>query len=133
MATSIVYYSSELRTESTHLQSGETYITDAPIDNEGKGEAFSPTDIIATGLANCMLTIMGIVAKRKSLDIEGTKAEVTKIMGTEPRRISEIKIDFFFPKSYDKNSKQILQTAAINCPVAKSLANDLTQNINFHY
>ena len=133
MATSIVYYSSELRTESTHLQSGETYITDAPIDNEGKGEAFSPTDIIATGLANCMLTIMGIVAKRKSLDIEGTKAEVTKIMGTEPRRISEIKIDFFFPKSYDKNSKQLLQTAAINCPVAKSLANALTQTINFHY
>ena len=133
MATSIVYYSSELRTESTHLQSGETYITDAPIDNEGKGEAFSPTDIIATGLANCMLTIMGIVAKRKSLDIEGTKAEVTKIMGTEPRRISEIKIDFFFPKSYDKNSKKLLQTAAINCPVAKSLANDLTQTINFHY
>ena len=133
MATSIVYYSSELRTESTHLQSGETYITDAPIDNEGKAEAFSPTDIIATGLANCMLTIMGIVAKRKSLDIEGTKAEVTKIMGTEPRRISEIKIDFFFPKSYDKNSKQLLQTAAINCPVAKSLANDLTQTINFHY
>ena len=133
MATSIVYYSSELRTESTHLQSGETYITDAPIDNEGKGEAFSPTDIIATGLANCMLTIMGIVAKRKSLDIEGTKAEVTKIMGTEPRRISEINIDFFFPKSYDKNSKQLLQTAAINCPVAKSLANDLTQTINFHY
>ena len=133
MATSIVYYSSEHRTESRHLQSGETYITDAPIDNEGKGEAFSPTDIIATGLANCMLTIMGIVAKRKSLDIEGTKAEVTKIMGTEPRRISEIKIDFFFPKSYDKNSKQLLQTAAINCPVAKSLANDLTQTINFHY
>ena len=133
MATSIVYYSSELRTESTHLQSGETYITDAPIDNEGKGEAFSPTDIIATGLANCMLTIMGIIAKRKSLDIEGTKAEVTKIMGTEPRRISEINIDFFFPKSYDKNSKQLLQTAAINCPVAKSLANDLTQTINFHY
>ena len=133
MATSIVYYSSELRTESTHLQSGEIYITDAPIDNEGKGEAFSPTDIIATGLANCMLTIMGIVAKRKSLDIEGTKAEVTKIMGTEPRRISEIKIDFFFPKSYDKNSKQLLQTAAINCPVAKSLANSLTQTINFHY
>ena len=132
MVTSIVYYSSELRTESTHLQSGETYITDAPIDNEGKGEAFSPTDIIATGLANCMLTIMGIVAKRKSLDIEGTKAEVTKIMGTEPRRISEIKIDFFFPKSYDKNSTQLLQTAAINCPVAKSLDNDLTQTINFH-
>ena len=133
MMTSIVYYSGELRTESTHLQSGETYITDAPTDNEGKGNAFSPTDLIATGLANCMLTIMGIIAKRQSLDIEGTKAEVTKIMGTEPRMISEIRIDFFFPRSYDKDSKQLLQTSALNCPVAKSLANDLTQTINFHY
>ena len=133
MVTSIVYYSGELRTESTHLQSGEAYITDAPIDNEGKGEAFSPTDVIATGLANCMLTIMGIIAKRQSLDIEGTKAEVTKIMGTEPRRISEIRIDFFFPRSYDNDSKQLLQTSALNCPVAKSLANELTQTINFHY
>ena len=133
MATSIVYYSGELRTESTHLQSGEAYITDAPTDNEGKGEAFSPTDLIATGLANCMLTIMGIIAKRQSLDIEGTKAEVTKIMGTEPRRISEIRIDFFFPRSYDNDSKQLLQTSALNCPVAKSLANELTQTINFHY
>ena len=133
MVTSIVYYSGELRTESTHLQSGETYITDAPTDNEGKGKAFSPTDLIATGLANCMLTIMGIIAKKQSLDIEGTKAEVTKIMGTEPRMISEIRIDFFFPRSYDKDSKQLLQTSALNCPVAKSLANDLTQTINFHY
>ena len=131
--TSIVYYSGELRTESTHLQSGETYITDAPTDNEGKGKAFSPTDLIATGLANCMLTIMGIIAKKQSLDIEGTKAEVTKIMGPEPRMISEIRIDFFFPRSYDKDSKQLLQTSALNCPVAKSLANDLTQTINFHY
>jgi uncharacterized OsmC-like protein len=133
MTTSIVYYSGELRTESTHLQSGETYITDAPTDNEGKGNAFSPTDLIATGLANCMLTIMGIIAKKQSLDIEGTKAEVTKIMGTEPRMISEIRIDFFFPRSYDKDLKQLLQTSALNCPVAKSLANDLTQTINFHY
>jgi len=133
MTTSIVYYSGELRTESTHLQSGETYITDAPTDNEGKGNAFSPTDLIATGLANCMLTIMGIIAKKQSLDIEGTKAEVTKIMRTEPRMISEIRIDFFFPRSYDKDSKQLLQTSALNCPVAKSLANNLTQTINFHY
>jgi len=133
MSTSVVYYSGELRTESTHLQSGETYITDAPTDNEGKGEAFSPTDLIATGLANCMLTIMGIVAKRKSLTIEGTKAEVTKIMGKDPRRISEIKIDFFFSRSYDEDSKKLLQHAALNCPVAKSLADNLTQTINFHY
>ena len=133
MTTSIVYYSGELRTESTHLQSGETYITDAPTDNEGKGEAFSPTDLIATGLANCMLTIMGIVARRKSLIIEGTKAEVTKIMDKDPRRISEIRIDFFFPRSYDEDSKKLLQHAALNCPVAKSLADNLTQTINFHY
>jgi uncharacterized OsmC-like protein len=133
MTTSVVYYSGELRTESTHLQSGETYITDAPTDNEGKGEAFSPTDLIATGLANCMLTIMGIVARRKSLTIEGTKAEVTKIMGKDPRRISEIRIDFFFPRSYGEDSKKLLQHAALNCPVAKSLADNLTQTINFHY
>ena len=94
MSTSIVYYSGNLRTESAHLESGENYITDAPTDNEGKGQAFSPTDLIATGLANCMLTIMGIVARRESLEIEGTRAEVTKIMGTSPRCISEIKIDF---------------------------------------
>ena len=133
MSTSVVYYSGELRTESTHLQSGETYITDAPTDNEGKGEAFSPTDLIATGLANCMLTIMGIVARRKSLNIEGTKAEVTKIMGKDPRRIGEIRIDFFFSRSYDEGSKKLLQHAALNCPVAKSLADNLTQTINFHY
>ena len=133
MVTSVVYYSGELRTESTHLQSGETYITDAPTDNEGKGEAFSPTDLIATGLANCMLTIMGIVARRKSLTIEGTKAEVTKIMGKDPRRIGEIRIDFFFSRSYDEDSKKLLQHAALNCPVAKSLADNLTQTINFHY
>ena len=133
MTTSVVYYSGELRTESTHLQSGEAYITDAPTDNEGKGEAFSPTDLIATGLANCMLTIMGIVARRKSLTIEGTKAEVTKIMGKDPRRIGEIRIDFFFSRSYDEDSKKLLQHAALNCPVAKSLADNLTQTINFHY
>ena len=133
MSTSVVYYSGELRTESTHLQSGVTYITDAPTDNEGKGEAFSPTDLIATGLANCMLTIMGIVARRKSLTIEGTKAEVTKIMGKDPRRIGEIRIDFFFSRSYDEDSKKLLQHAALNCPVAKSLADNLTQTINFHY
>jgi len=87
MSTSIVYYSGNLRTESTHLESGENYITDAPTDNKGKGKAFSPTDLIATGLANCMLTIMGIVARRESLEIEGTRAEVTKIMGKNPRCI----------------------------------------------
>ena len=100
MSTSIVYYSGNLRTESTHIESGESYITDAPTDNQGKGKAFSPTDLIATSLANCMLTIMGIIAKRESLQIDGTRAEVTKIMDKNPRCISEIKIDFQFPRDY---------------------------------
>tara|TARA_B100000029_G_scaffold201193_1_gene199408 strand:- start:374 stop:775 length:402 start_codon:yes stop_codon:yes gene_type:complete len=133
MSTSIVYYSGSLRTNSTHLESGEEYITDAPTDNEGKGEAFSPTDLVASGLANCMLTIMGIIARRESLEIEGTKAEVTKIMGRDPRRIHEIKIDFQFPKSYSNNHKKLLEEGALNCPVAKSLSADLIQTINFYY
>ena len=100
MTTSTSKYSGELRTHSVHTQSGETYITDAPTDNEGKGEAFSPTDIVATSLANCMMTIMGIVSKRKGLIIEGTEAKIDKFMGTDPRRLTEIKIDFYFPVYY---------------------------------
>ena len=133
MPTSITYYSGNLRTESTHLESAENYITDAPTDNEGKAEAFSPTDLIATGLANCMLTIMGIIARRESLEIEGTKAEITKIMGRNPRCIHEIKIDFQFPTNYSDQHKKLLEDAALNCPVAKSLSADLIQTINFYY
>ena len=133
MSTSIVYYSGNLRTESTHIESGENYITDAPIDNQGKGKAFSPTDLIATSLANCMLTIMGIIAKRESLQIEGTRAEVTKIMGKNPRCISEIKIDFQFPRDYGDEEKMLLEEGALNCPVAKSLSANLIQTINFYY
>ena len=133
MPTSIVYYSGNLRTESTHIESGENYITDAPTDNQGKGKAFSPTDLIATSLANCMLTIIGIIAKRESLQIEGTRAEVTKIMGKNPRFISEIKIDFQFPRDYGDEQKKLLEEGALNCPVAKSLSANLIQTINFYY
>ena len=133
MPTSITYYSGNLRTESTHLESAENYITDAPTDNQGKGKAFSPTDLIATSLANCMLTIMGIIAKRESLQIEGTRAEVTKIMGKNPRCISEIKIDFQFPRDYADEQKKLLEEGALNCPVAKSLSANLIQTINFYY
>ena len=133
MPTSSSIYSGDLRTESVHTQSGETYITDAPVDNEGKGEAFSPTDIVASALANCMLTIMGIVSKRKGLIIKGTEAKVEKVMGTEPRRIKEIKIDFYLPSNFSQNQRKLLEKAAINCPVAKSLSTDLTQTIKFHY
>ena len=133
MTTSVVYYSGDLRTESEHLQSGNKIITDAPIDNEGKGEGFSPTDLVATSLANCMLTIMGIVARRHKVNIDGTRADVEKIMGTEPRRITEIQIEFYFPGNYDSKTKTILEKAALNCPVAKSLAESLQQSIEFNY
>ena len=133
MTTSTSKYSGELRTHSVHTQSGETYITDAPRDNEGKGEAFSPTDIVATSLANCMMTIMGIVSKRKGLIIEGTEAKIDKFMGTDPRRITEIKIDFYFPVNFSEDERKLLEKSALNCPVAKSLSSDLKQNIEFHY
>ena len=133
MTTSTSKYSGELRTHSVHTQSGETYITDAPTDNEGKGEAFSPTDIVATSLANCMMTIMGIVSKRKGMAIEGTEAKIDKFMGTDPRRITEIKIDFYFPLNFSEDERKLLEKSALNCPVAKSLSSDLKQNIQFHY
>ncbi len=133
MTTSVVYYSGDLRTESKHLQSGNKIITDAPIDNEGKGEGFSPTDLVATSLANCMLTIMGIAACRHKVNIDGTRADVEKIMGTEPRRITEIQIEFYFPGNYDSKTKTILEKAALNCPVAKSLAESLQQSIGFNF
>tara|TARA_B100001996_G_scaffold383044_1_gene377057 strand:+ start:3444 stop:3854 length:411 start_codon:yes stop_codon:yes gene_type:complete len=133
MPTSTATYSGDLRTKSVHTQSGETYITDAPIDNEGKGAGFSPTDIVATALANCMLTIMGIASNKKGLEIEGTEAKIDKSMGAEPRRIAEIKIDFYFPVNFSNDERKLLEKAAINCPVAKSLSSDLKQNIQFHY
>ena len=133
MTTSVVFYSGNLRTESQHLQSGEIITTDAPIDNEGTGQAFSPTDLAATSLANCMMTVMGIVASRHNIDIEGTRANVEKFMGVNPRRIIEIKIDFHFPNNYDTATKKLLEQAALNCPVAKSLSESISQNIHFNY
>jgi|TARA_B100001105_G_scaffold161649_1_gene130040 uncharacterized OsmC-like protein len=133
MIDSEVLYYGNLRTESKHIQSGNKVRTDAPIDNNGKGEAFSPTDLVATSLANCMLTVMGITANRHNIDINGTRAEVSKIMGVDPRRIIEIKIEFYFLSDYDIKYKKFLEQAAINCPVAKSLSEDLIQNIQFSY
>ena len=133
MTTSVVFYSGNLRTESQHLQSGEIITTDAPTDNEGTGQAFSPTDLAATSLANCMMTVMGIIANRHNIDIEGTRANVEKFMGVNPRRIVEIKIDFHFPTSYDTATKKLLEQAALNCPVAKSLSESISQNVHFNY
>ncbi len=134
MKTSKIVYQGSLRTESTHLQSGKTIITDAPTDNNGKGEAFSPTDLLATSLGCCMLTIMGIVAGRHHLNIDGTSIEITKIMASEPRRVAEIIIEFTMPKnSYSDKDKNLLEHAAHTCPVAKSLSSELKQTVIFNY
>jgi uncharacterized OsmC-like protein len=129
--TSSVEYLGNLRTTATHLASEKIIITDAPVDNHGKGEAFSPTDLVATALASCLITIMGIKARNLEVDIDGTKAEVTKVMGTEPRRIVEVKIDVFFPKSFDEKTQKILEKAGLTCPIANSLHPDLNQRIRF--
>lgn len=131
--TSTVEYLGELRTEGIHLQSGTIIHTDAPKDNHGKGEAFSPTDLVATALANCMLSIMGIAAlKEGATSIVGTKAEVTKVMYQEPRRIGEIHVRLLFPKNkYSEKEKKLYEHAAHTCPVAKSLHPDLKQVIEF--
>ncbi len=133
MITSKVTYLGELRTEATHLQSNTTIYTDAPKDNHGKGEAFSPTDLVATALASCMISIMGIVAMKEGITkVDGTIAEVTKIMYAEPRRIGEIHVKLTFPKgNYTDKEKKIYEHAAHTCPVAKSLHPDLKQVIEF--
>ena len=128
-----VTYKGSLRTEAIHVQSGNTIITDAPIDNHGKGEAFSPTDLVATALASCMLTIMGIVANRNHLKINGTTAEIEKIMGANPRRINEIKISIRFNENFDKKTKHKLENAALTCPVSNSLNENLNESIKFIY
>ena len=128
-----VTYKGSLRTEAIHLQSGNSIITDAPIDNHGKGEAFSPTDLVATALASCMLTIMGIVANRNHIKINGTTAEIEKIMGANPRRINEIKINIRFNENFDKKTKRKLENAALTCPVSNSLSEKLNESIKFIY
>jgi putative redox protein len=134
MKTSKIIYKGNLRTEATHLHSGQMIITDAPLDNNGKGEAFSPTDLLATSLGNCMLTIMGIVAQRNNIDIEGATIDITKIMASDPRRVSEIIVEFQMPdNNYSAKEKQLLENAALACPVAKSLHPELKQTVRFNY
>lgn len=133
MATAKTEYLGSLRTKNTHLKSGDTFITDAPTDNYGKGEAFSPTDTVATGLANCMLTIMGIKAENQGIDMKGTTAEVTKTMAPNPRRISKIEVDVRLPSEYDAKTRMTLEHAAKHCPVHHSLHPDIELQIEFHY
>jgi len=134
MKTSKITYLGNLRTEAVHLKSGESFITDAPPDNNGKGEAFSPTDVFSTSLGCCMLTIMGIAANTHHINIEGTTVDITKKMEANPRRVGEIVVEFNMPKNnYSDKEKAILEHAAVTCPVTKSLSAELKQTVVFNY
>ena len=133
MSTSKVTYLGNLRTENEHLKSGNKFITDAPIDNNGKGEAFSPTDTVATGLANCMITVMGIKAQAMDVDMGGTTAMVTKSMAADPRRISKIEIILNLPSGIDEKSQKILENTGRTCPVFHSLHPDVEKIIEFNW
>ena len=123
MATIQTLYLGDLRTEITHVQSGNRVITDAPTDNNGKGEYISPTDMVAAALGSCRLEI----------DLKGTRVEIQKVMAAEPRRIAEIRLDFYLPGDYSDKDKKILQGAAETCPVGKSLHPDIRQAVTWHY
>jgi uncharacterized OsmC-like protein len=135
MSTAQITYTGELRTEAIHTASGIQIITDAPKDNQGKGEAFSPTDLMSASLASCMLTIIGILAKTHGFSIEGTKASVVKVMDQNPRRVKEIHIDMVFPSSvsYTDKEKSMIENAARTCPVALSLHPDIDQRLTLTF
>jgi len=133
MSKANIVYQNNLRTEAEHIASGEKIITDAPVDNNGKGEAFSPTDLVATALGSCMITIMAISANKYDIDMSGTNASVKKIMGSDPRRISEISIDINMNKNIEEKDRKRLERAALACPVHKSLHPDLEKKIRFIY
>lgn len=127
-------YLGGLRTEDTHLQSGNKIITDAPTDNQGKGQAFSPTDLVCAALSSCMMTLMGMLANREGIDISGMSSSITKIMASNPRRIAEIQIAFSHPslKVTDVQKKK-LEHAARTCPVALSLGEQVVQTVTFDF
>ena len=131
--TSKVTYLGNLRAECVHLKSGNSFITDAPLDNNGKGEAFSPTDTVATGIASCMLTVMGIKANDLEVDLKGAYAEVTKFMASNPRRISKIVVVLHIPVSIKPKTKTVLEHTAKTCPVLYSLHPDIEKDITFDW
>ena len=133
MATATVTYKGALRTSCVHLKSNTTILTDAPTDNNGKGASFSPTDTLATALASCILTIMGMKAESLKVELKGAKATVTKKMIGSPRRISEIDIRFEMPENIDEKIQRILEKVANSCPVHHSLHPDIEKNITFYW
>ncbi len=131
--TSKVTYTGQLSTESVHLQSGTTIITDAPTDNNGKGQAFSPTDMVSNSLATCMFTIMGIKANQLGINFDGSTAAVTKIMQADPRRIGKIIIVFEMNLETDQKTQTILERAGLSCPVFLSLHPEIEKDISFNW
>ena len=129
-----VLYQGGLRTEATHGPSNQTLITDAPLDNQGKGESFSPTDLVATGLATCLLTVMGIVAERHALDLQGARARVVKIMASEgPRRIERLEVHIQVPVRPEEKVRLALEKAAQGCPVHATLGGNVQMDVSFEW
>jgi len=134
MTTAEITYTGKLHTDAKHIRSGTVISTDAPIDNQGKGEAFSPTDLVGTALGTCILTIMGIAARTHEIDMKGAKAAVTKTMLPNPRRIGKLEVNITMPPNdYTEKQKAILQHAAHGCPVKRSLHPDLEEVIIFSW
>jgi putative redox protein len=130
METARTKYIGDLRTEIIHVRSGSVITTDAPVDNKGKGENFSPTDMVASALGSCIFTIMGIAAREHGFSIDGSSCKITKIMTDSPRKIGEVKIEFDFSgNSYSEKQKKILEHCVKTCPVALSLNESVYQNI----
>lgn len=133
MATIRSKYLGDLRTESVHLGSGSKLVTDAPLDNKGKGEAFSPTDLLANSLGACILTTMAIAADTHGIKIVGSDLDITKVMSSNPRKVKEIIIEVYFSRNYSEKEKTILEKAALTCPVHLSLHPETEKTIHFHY
>ncbi len=131
--TSKVEYKGQLRTTCTHLKSGDQFTTDAPVDNHGLGQAFSPTDTVATGLASCMLTMMGIRFGERQGELQGAYGEVTKHMAADPRRISRIEIDLYLPSGLSEKDRKVLEKTAYTCPVWFSLHENIEKEIRFFW
>ena len=133
--TSSIIYEGNLRTVCTHTRSGTTIETDAPVDNNGKGERFSPTDLVATALGTCMMTIMGMRAREMEVNLEGARIDVEKLMKADPRRISGVNLTFHFPDTLEVNDEQrsVLEHAAHTCPVIYSIHPDIQVNVTFNW
>jgi len=134
METSRITYTGDLRTEALHVKSGQKFITDAPTDNQGRGEAFSPTDLLATSLGACAITVVGIAARTHGFNVDGTEIKITKIMASDPRRVCEVIVEMQFPDiKYTEKEKSIIRHTIYTCPVGQSLSKELKQTfiINF--